>query len=78
VVAIVPTFGILLYVPVAAWSFVAEIGALRQTLRCSTAATVATALLAGALSTPLQWLVSYGLSSLASQIVASLTDGGAT
>jgi serine/threonine protein kinase len=77
VVAVVPTFGILLYLPVAAWAFVAEIGALRQTLRCSTGATVGTALIAGAISTPLQWLVSYGVSSLASQIVANLTGGGA-
>jgi hypothetical protein len=65
VVALVPTIGVLLYAPIAAWSFVAEIGAARQTLRLTTGATVATALLAGVVSTPVQWLVSYAISSLA-------------
>jgi hypothetical protein len=69
VVAVVPTFGVLLYLPVAAWAFIAEIGAARQTLRLTTPTTVLTALLAGAVSTPVQWLLSYALSSLASQVM---------
>jgi len=65
VVAVVPTIGVLLYLPVAVWSLVAEIGAVRQTLKLSTGLAVATALLAGVVSTPVQWLVNYALSSLA-------------
>ena len=61
--AAAPTVGILLYLPGAVWSFLAEFGAERQTLGLSTPASIAAMLIAGVVSTPIQWLIIYAISS---------------
>jgi serine/threonine protein kinase len=69
VVAFVPSVGGLLYTPFAVWALLAEIGAVRQTLKLATPTAVLTLFLAGIVSTSVQWLIAI----IVARVVAPIT-----